>query len=110
MKRRRAREYALQILFQIEMTDDELSEDLLRDFWVGINEEDEVREFTHAIVTGTAEHMDEIDGLIKKAAKHWHLDRMAVVDRTGRISPPQWQSTRPLRSQRSILQRIHHLS
>ncbi len=81
MKRRRSREYALQILFQLELTDTELSDDLLNEFWEGIDEESKVKEFTRNIVTSTLEHLDAIDETIKKAAQHWSLERMAVIDR-----------------------------
>ena len=82
MKRRRAREYALQILFQLELTGNGLNDDLLKTFWEGINHEpDDVKEFTHSIVRETLENLDKIDAIIKKAAQHWSLERMAVIDR-----------------------------
>ncbi|HDZ62225.1 MAG TPA: transcription antitermination factor NusB [Nitrospirae bacterium] len=81
MKRRRAREYALQLLFQLDLTRNKLDEELLKEFWENNNEEPEVMEFTHGIVRGTIEHLEEIDEIIKKAAKNWSIDRMAVVDR-----------------------------
>ena len=82
MKRRRSREYALQILFQIELTGNGLNDALLTTFWKGINHEpDDVKEFTHSIVSETLENLDKIDSIIKKAAQHWSLERMAVIDR-----------------------------
>lgn len=81
MKRRRAREYALQLLFQLNLTGDELSEELLRDFWEGNDEETDVKDFTYSIVQGTREHIEVIDKIIDNAAEHWSMDRMAVVDR-----------------------------
>jgi len=81
MKRRRAREYALQILFQIDITNATFDEDLLRDFWQGINEENDVKEFTAAIVRGTLKHLEEIDNIIRETARHWSIERMATVDR-----------------------------
>ncbi len=81
MKRRRAREYALQLLFQIDLTDNELNEELLKEFWEGNNEEPDVKEFTYSITKGTRENLSTIDAIIKKAAEHWSIDRMAVVDR-----------------------------
>lgn len=32
-------------------------------------------------VRGVWEHRDEIDGLIRRTAEHWRLERMALVDR-----------------------------
>lgn len=82
MKRRRSREYALQILFQLELTGTELSDDLLKEFWKGINNEpDDVKDFTHRIVRETLVNRDKIDEIIIKAAQNWSLERMAVIDR-----------------------------
>lgn len=81
MKRRRAREYALQLLFQLDITGDELSDGLLKEFWEGNKEDDDVKEFTGSIVRGTIEHLPTIDSLIRDVTEHWQLDRMAVIDR-----------------------------
>lgn len=81
MKRRRAREYALQILFQLDLTGGELNETVWNEFWEGNVEDDEVREFTRDIVVSTQKNLAHIDNMIKKAAQHWSLDRMAVIDR-----------------------------
>ncbi|HDH05278.1 MAG TPA: transcription antitermination factor NusB [Nitrospirae bacterium] len=81
MKRRRSREYALQILFQLELTGSKLNGEVLREFWEGNEEDREVREFTFDIVKNTLEHINTIDEIIKKAAQHWSIERMAVIDR-----------------------------
>lgn len=81
MKRRRAREYALQILFQLDVTNSELSNDVMRDFWEDITEDDDVKEFTNDIVTGTRKNIEKIDSVLNSTAENWSIDRMAVVDR-----------------------------
>ncbi len=81
MKRRRAREYALQILFQLELTGSEVSDEVLEEFWEGNDEDDEVREFTGSVVKTTRKNLREIDETIKRAAEHWSLERMAAIDR-----------------------------
>ena len=81
MKRRRSREYALQILFQLELSGGELNEDMLREFWEGNEEPEDVKAFTRDIVRATLENLNEIDAIIKKAAEHWSIERMAVIDR-----------------------------
>ena len=81
MKRRRSREYALQILFQLELTGSKLNGEVLSEFWESNNEDREVREFTFNIVKNTLEHINTIDEIIKKAAQHWSIERMAVIDR-----------------------------
>jgi N utilization substance protein B len=81
MKRRRSREYALQILFQLELSGTELNEELWSEFWDGITEDDQVKDFTRIIVKSTLEHKHKLDESIKKATEHWEIDRMAVLDR-----------------------------
>lgn len=81
MNRRRAREYALQILFQLELTDSKLSEEMLKEFWEGNVEKKGVRDFTLTIVKETLANLDAIDETIIKAAENWSLERMAVIDR-----------------------------
>lgn len=81
MKRRRAREYALQILFQLDVTNSELSNDVMSDFWENIAEDDDVKEFTNDIVTGTRKNIEKIDSVLNSTAENWSIDRMAVVDR-----------------------------
>ena len=82
MSRRRAREYALQILFQIDLTASELNQKLKDDFWEGSREDDNVKEFTEAIVRGTTENIAPLDDVIRKAAENWQLERMAVIDKS----------------------------
>ncbi len=81
MNRRRAREYALQILFQIELTDSKLSQEMLAEFWEGNDEKKGVKDFALTIVKETLDNIDAIDETIRKAAEHWSLERMAVIDR-----------------------------
>ncbi|MEK7698058.1 MAG: transcription antitermination factor NusB [Nitrospirota bacterium] len=81
MKRRRAREYALQVLFQLDVTNNEFTDEVLKNFWKNIKEDDDVKEFANDIVTGTRKNIDSIDKIIKKTAEHWAINRIAVVDR-----------------------------
>ncbi len=81
MRRRRAREYALQILFQIDFKSQEVSRNDFEDFWLDKNESEDVRKFTEELVRGTIERLDEIDSRLEKVAENWVLKRMAAVDR-----------------------------
>jgi N utilization substance protein B len=81
MKRRKAREHALQILFQLDIKKEKPSAAILKPFWVEYQPEDEVKSFAEEIVKGTHKHLAEINKLIRQCAKNWSLDRMAVVDR-----------------------------
>ena len=78
--RRRAREFALQVLYQIDVAGynaDKAYENCLKN----LCPLEGVKGFSLEIVKGVAEHKKEIDDLIKKNSEHWVLDRMAVVDK-----------------------------
>jgi len=78
--RRKAREYALQMLFQWDITRDQI-ETIAASFWENIDEPSPVRDFAWQLVSRTVEHVENIDAIIARHAEHWRLDRMAVVDR-----------------------------
>ena len=79
-QRRRARECALQMLFQIDLTD-VAPEDVFRTFWRTQNVEQSVRSFSEQLVLGVYEEREATDRLIAGAADRWKLERMPVVDR-----------------------------
>ena len=79
-QRRRAREFALQMLFQLDLTGTE-PEELIEPFWRGIEADDDVRTFAEELLRGVAAERDELDRRIVAAADNWRLERMAVVDR-----------------------------
>ncbi len=81
MKRRKAREYALQILFQLDIRKEKPSAAVLRSFWAEYDPDAEVKAFAEEIVKGTIKHRTKIDNHLHQCAKNWSLDRMAVVDR-----------------------------
>src|SRR5207249_3280871 len=78
--RRKAREYALQMLFQWDITRD-IIDQIAPTFFENHEESPAVVDFARLLVTRTVEHVEEIDVLIRKHAEHWRLDRMAIVDR-----------------------------
>lgn len=79
-KRTKARECALQVLYQIDITKDS-ADNLLAAFWEDKDMEAEVKDFATALVKGTVENMQKINDLITKYASNWKLKRMAVIDR-----------------------------
>ncbi len=81
MKRRRAREYALQILFQIDFKGKEIDKNDLKAFWLQKQEKKDVKQFTEDLVQGTVERLNDIDSVIERVAENWLLSRMATVDR-----------------------------
>ena len=78
--RRKAREWALQMLFQQDLNE-VTAQDLLELFWE-VNPGDPVeREFAELLFKTTLENQSHIDELIRRHAQHWRLERMAAVDR-----------------------------
>lgn len=79
--RRQAREAALQLLYQIEMSPSSLNE-VETDFWSRQKDSDPAAiTFVHQLVEGILAQKETIDDLIAKQATHWKLSRMPVVDR-----------------------------
>lgn len=76
MKRRTAREKALQALFQIDISKTE-PEDAIEHVLEG-NAGDE---YLSTLVLGVIEHSEEIDKLISVNLEKWSIDRLATVDR-----------------------------
>ena len=76
--RRKAREYALQMLFQWDINRESVDS---TSFWENTDEPPEVVSFARRLVTQTIEHVEKIDEFIRRHAEHWRLDRMTVVDR-----------------------------
>lgn len=82
-KRTKAREFALQVLYQADITHDNY-EVSLEEFWKEPSEEvvnEEVKDFTSSLVKGVADNLATIDKAISKYAANWDLKRMAVIDR-----------------------------
>ncbi len=79
--RRKSRELALQMLFQLDMGKQDL-EQVRKTFWNERRDLDEkVRGFADDLFRVAAERQAEIDELVERNAEHWRMDRMAAVDR-----------------------------
>ena len=82
-RRTRAREFALQILYQMDITHD-ACDISLNAFWQTHNEEKieaNIKDFTAELVKGVSENLEAMDKKIAQYATNWELKRMAVVDR-----------------------------
>jgi N utilization substance protein B len=80
-KRTKARERAVQALYQIDVAATDLDEALSR-FWKSFEPvEQEVMDLAEALVRGVARHRRELDDAIEAVSSNWRLDRMAKVDR-----------------------------
>lgn len=78
--RRKAREVALQVLYQLDMTEGSV-EDILKAFWEGFNLPEDIRDYSGRLVGGVYQHLGEIDRWIGSASENWSLKRMSIVDR-----------------------------
>lgn len=103
--RREARERAVQFLFQYDVNPSEDLAEALDRFWNSQRaaviaeekgkaaygqpldlppvtaEEQAVRTFAEGLIRGVLDRRNELDDQIKKYAKNWDIQRMAVVDR-----------------------------
>jgi N utilization substance protein B len=79
--RRKSREFALQVLYQLDITKQDVIKTLaqFQDHFSGNEERDD---FMERLVLGVLEHCQEIDRLIEKYSENWRLVRMNIVDRT----------------------------
>ncbi len=102
-KRRRGREMALQMLYQLDMGESTLQQVLHHfdptDMVLAEREADspselpappptfnlgtvkEAHEYARRLVEGTMARLDELDGMIREQADNWRLERMSAVDR-----------------------------
>lgn len=78
--RRQARELAVQFLYQLEATGDELDEGLDK-FKEVYGLPDKAAPFFERLVRGVWRHDRELDKLIGHYSKNWKVDRMSVIDR-----------------------------
>jgi N utilization substance protein B len=99
-KRRKARELALQFLYEEDgdisnldykinrFYNDFASESLIRDGFIKSKDDlnrkkdiSQIFDFFADIVRGTLQNLEKIDGIIKTIAKNWTIERMSRVDR-----------------------------
>jgi transcription antitermination protein NusB len=79
--RRKSRELALQMLFQLDLGRQQPDE-VRRTFWGERKDLDhKVREFADGLFHVACERQDEIGQIIERNAEHWRMERMAAVDR-----------------------------
>jgi N utilization substance protein B len=79
--RTKARECALQALYQLDTSGGE-PRDVLRAIFAHFEDADtETAQFAEQLVRGVQSERGRIDELIQQSSAHWKLDRMARVDR-----------------------------
>ncbi len=81
-RRTRAREVALQALYQLELCGEEVLEHGLRGFCKQAAKGDtQVFEFAWALVEGCWDKREELDRILSSLLEHWTLERIATIDR-----------------------------
>ena len=78
--RRRGREAALQMLYQMDVTDCSAAH-AVKTFWPNLGSGRDGEEFGNLLVEGFGEERERIDETIRKVSHHWRLERMTRVDR-----------------------------
>jgi len=78
--RRRSREFALQALYQLNITKQDVTA-LLKQFQEHFLSVGEADDFLRRLVLGVLEHCEELDRLIERYSENWRLDRIDVIDR-----------------------------
>jgi N utilization substance protein B len=78
--RHKSREFALQMLFEWDMTRQEPAR-VEQFFWRSAPAADETRKFANRLFEGAVAAAEETDKLVEKLAENWRLDRLAAVDR-----------------------------
>ncbi len=80
-RRTKARQLALQFLYQFDLRSQEILEQ--KEIFIAENETSaEVKKYAKELIDGCLLYWEEIDAAITKVAKNWDISRMAVVDRT----------------------------
>lgn len=81
-KRTQARECAIKILYQIDVTKIAPLE-AISGFWDTLeeNSDSELKDFAGVLVNGVFKNLTTIDAEISHFTKNWQLSRMAIIDR-----------------------------
>ena len=75
-----AREAALQMLFAIDATGNDVDQ-AISDFWRELPGDAEGREYADQLVRGVRTDAENLDQRIRAASQNWRLERMARIDR-----------------------------
>ena len=79
--RRRSREIALQVLFQMEFNSHLNVEQALGLYLENFEASPEIKEYAAQLVHGVNDKMPELDRVIQAHSQNWKVSRMAFVDK-----------------------------
>ena len=80
MRRRKARELALKMLYQMEVNLDAVDGALERYLKV-FPHQDDIVDYTRILLSGVKRERDNLDRYIAEASEHWKITRITYVDR-----------------------------
>jgi N utilization substance protein B len=78
--RTKSREFAMQMLFQWEMSPQDLRKLEIK-FWKGAVAAEDTEHFANELFEGAARHVKELDGLVAQHCDNWRAERLAAIDR-----------------------------
>jgi transcription antitermination protein NusB len=81
--RRRARSYALQVLYALDVNHDQDPNWAMGKYagWFDLRVEGEALEFAEHLIQRVVGHLAELDRRIQAVSRNWRLERMSRVDR-----------------------------
>ena len=79
-RRRRAREIALQLIYELDLRPDLSCEEAI-EMYPFDSEEPDVVSYAKSLVTAASEKGEEIDDLLREHIVGWRMERMVAVDR-----------------------------
>lgn len=79
--RRTSREWAVQLLFQLDLNPSNELDAAFDEFWSTRESDRRSRGFAESIVRGVTAHAREINELVSRYAAHWSISRIGPVER-----------------------------
>jgi N utilization substance protein B len=79
-QRRKAREVALQVLYELDVLNIDAKEAITL-FWNNFQATEDSKKFSTLLIEGAWDNREKIDTLIRSCSEHWSLERMSRVDR-----------------------------
>ena len=80
-QRRKAREFAVQVLYGLDLSQENLQETIDL-FWRNFEAPEQVKAFSSMLIEGTWNNRMQIDTLIGNCAENWSVERMSKVDKS----------------------------
>ena len=78
--RTKSREFAMQMLFQWEMSPQDTRK-LEMKFWKGTTASEDTEKFANQLFEGAVRTVKDLDAAIEKHCDNWRFDRIAAIDR-----------------------------